>query len=161
MVRRSVRDSRLATGHRPEATLLYELVEKHHLAFLEALERDDRSLPTHVQQEFEAYLKCGRLEHRFLRVCCNECLAERLVAFSCSGGASAQAAARGAWWRPRHCWWMKSSPASRLPLDGVGRGLHVVALVVLDLSVGTVVVHQHVVGHSVLRARRLVADLPG
>ena len=35
-----------------------------------------RSLPTFVQQEFAAYLKCGPLEHGFLRVRClaTECL---------------------------------------------------------------------------------------
>lgn len=36
-----------------------------------------------MQQEFAAYLKCGRLEHGFLRVRCAQCHAERLVAFSC------------------------------------------------------------------------------
>lgn len=37
----------------------------------------------HVYREFEAYLKCGRLEHGFLRVRCDTCHFERLVAFSC------------------------------------------------------------------------------
>jgi len=69
--------------HRPEATLLYELVDQHYPPFLAALEQDGRSLPTFVQQEFAAYLKCGRLEHGFLRVRCAQCHAERLVAFSC------------------------------------------------------------------------------
>lgn len=41
------------------------------------------TLPGYVQEEFAAYLKCGRLEHGFLRVCCTACHAERLVAFSC------------------------------------------------------------------------------
>jgi hypothetical protein len=36
-----------------------------------------------IEQEFEEYLKCGRLEHGFLRVCCDTCHAEHLVAFSC------------------------------------------------------------------------------
>jgi hypothetical protein len=36
-----------------------------------------------VREEFEAYLKCGRLEHGFLRVRCEDCHAEKLVAFSC------------------------------------------------------------------------------
>jgi hypothetical protein len=36
-----------------------------------------------VQEEFEAYLKCGRLEEGFLRVRCEGCYAEKLVAFSC------------------------------------------------------------------------------
>src|SRR5690606_24648730 len=33
--------------------------------------------------EFEAYLKCGLLEHGFLRVKCDSCQAEKLVAYSC------------------------------------------------------------------------------
>lgn len=68
--------------HRPEATLLYELVDQHYPAFLAALERNGHHLPTFVQQEFAAYLKCGRLEYGFLRVRCAQCHAERLVAFS-------------------------------------------------------------------------------
>ncbi len=42
-----------------------------------------RRLPRHVEREFEEYLKCGRLEHGFLRVACTTCHAEKLVAFSC------------------------------------------------------------------------------
>jgi transposase len=34
-----------------------------------------------VHEEFEAYLKCGRLEEGFLRVRCEQCHAEKLVAF--------------------------------------------------------------------------------
>ena len=30
-------------------------------------------LPDYVRQEFDEYLKCGRLEHGFLRVQCNTC----------------------------------------------------------------------------------------
>ena len=41
------------------------------------------SLPHFVIEEFEAYLKCGRLEHGFLRVKCDACRHEKLVAFSC------------------------------------------------------------------------------
>ena len=42
-----------------------------------------RPLAKHVQEEFEAYLKCGRFEHGFLRGRCERCHAEKLVAFSC------------------------------------------------------------------------------
>ncbi len=60
-VRRIARDSRLAPAlptvryacHRPEATLLYELVDRHNPAFLAALEQDGRRLPTFMQQEFD------------------------------------------------------------------------------------------------------------
>ena len=44
---------------------------------------EDKSLPGYVQREFEAYLKCGLLDHGFLRVRCESCYAEQLVAFSC------------------------------------------------------------------------------
>ena len=68
--------------HRPEQTLLYQLIEAHYPAFVAHLAARERTLPVHVQRAFEAYLKCGRLEHGFLRVRCADCHAERLVAFS-------------------------------------------------------------------------------
>ena len=43
----------------------------------------ERHRPEATLLEFEAYLKCGRLEHGFLRVRCEDCHAEKLVAFSC------------------------------------------------------------------------------
>jgi hypothetical protein len=73
--------------HRPEETLLYRLVEEHYPAFLAARDAADRTLPKHVQAEFDAYLKCGRFEYGFLRVKCERCQAEKLVAFSCKGRA--------------------------------------------------------------------------
>jgi ribosomal protein S27E len=69
--------------HRPEQTLLYRIVAQHYPAFVELLAGQGRPLPDYVQQEFAAYLKCGRLEHGFLRVRCESCHAEHLVAFSC------------------------------------------------------------------------------
>ena len=44
---------------------------------------EGRILPGYLQREFEDYLKCGRLKHGFLRVRCENCHEERLVAFSC------------------------------------------------------------------------------
>jgi ribosomal protein S27E len=73
--------------HRPERTLLYRLVEMHYPTFVAAREAAERPLPKHVQREFEAYLRCGRFEHGFLRVQCDSCHAEKLVAFSCKGRA--------------------------------------------------------------------------
>ena len=60
-----------------------KFVEVHYPALIEQLGAQGKSLPLHVHQEFEAYLKCGRLEHGFLRVRCRSCHFERLVAFSC------------------------------------------------------------------------------
>ena len=69
--------------HQPENTLLYKIIEKYHPLFVSHLAELGRVLPSHVQQEFEDYLKCGLLEHGFLRVRCSNCCHERLVAFSC------------------------------------------------------------------------------
>ena len=69
--------------HRPEETVLYQIVEQHYPAFAALMSDQGRELPAFVQREFEDYLKCGRLEHGFLRVRCCKCHAERLVAFSC------------------------------------------------------------------------------
>ncbi len=65
--------------HLPEATLLYTLVERHYPALVAAREAAGQSLPRYVQDEFEAYLKCGRFEHGFLRVRCENCRAENLT----------------------------------------------------------------------------------
>jgi hypothetical protein len=69
--------------HQPEKTLLYQLVSSYYSVFTKYLAREGKLLPNYVQREFEAYLKCGRLEHGFLRVRCENCYEERLVAFSC------------------------------------------------------------------------------
>jgi Transposase zinc-binding domain/Putative transposase len=69
--------------HVPERTLLYTLVQAHYPDFIARLEAEDRSLPKHVHEEFEEYLRCGVFDHGFLRVVCEQCHAERLVAFSC------------------------------------------------------------------------------
>lgn len=68
--------------HVPERTLLYALVQAHYPDFLARLEAEDRSLPKQVHEEFEEYLRCGVLNHGFLRVFCVQCHAERLVPFS-------------------------------------------------------------------------------
>jgi len=78
--------ARTAVGyvrHQPEQTALYQLIEEHYPAFVSTLETSGGHLPSFVRQEFEDYLKCGLLEHGFLRVKCDGCLHEHLVAFSC------------------------------------------------------------------------------
>lgn len=69
--------------HRPEQTLFYQLVQQHYPALLEHQAAEGCSLPGHVQQEFTDFLRCGRLEHGFLRVRCESCHHEKLVAFYC------------------------------------------------------------------------------
>jgi len=59
-------------------------LSEHHLPeFTEHLRERGHFLPKFVHQEFYDYLKCGRLQHGFVRVKCNDCRNELLVAFSC------------------------------------------------------------------------------
>ena len=69
--------------HRPESTLLYQIVKEYWPEFQAELANHGRHLPAYVTKEFDEYLKCGRLEHGFLRVRCEACHDEKLVAFSC------------------------------------------------------------------------------
>jgi ribosomal protein S27E len=69
--------------HRPENTLLYELVERYYPQFTTNLAEQNRYLPNYVEREFDDFLRCGRLEYGFLRVVCGHCKHEKLVAFSC------------------------------------------------------------------------------
>jgi len=68
---------------RPEHTLLYQLVERYYPAFVAQLAAQGRTLAGYVRREFEDFLNCGRLEAGFLRVQCERCHDEKLVAFSC------------------------------------------------------------------------------
>lgn len=67
----------------PESTLLYKVVRENLRSFEDLCAMDGKPLPSHVRKEFDAYLKCGVLAYGFLRLRCNDCKRERLVAFSC------------------------------------------------------------------------------
>jgi len=71
--------------HEPEKTALYPIVEQHLSTLTGELTLNHASLPAFVGEEFRKYLRCGRLEHGFLRVKCDGCRHEHLVAFSCKG----------------------------------------------------------------------------
>jgi len=59
------------------------LIEQHYPAFSSLMEQQGRPLPFHIKKEFDGFLKCGRLEHGFIRVQCTSCHKDGLVAFSC------------------------------------------------------------------------------
>ena|SRR3990167_77289 len=79
--------------HRPEQTLLYQLVETHYPEFCAQLDAQGRRLPAYVRQEFEEFLRCGRLEHGFLRVRCDAASMSAWLLSVASGAASAPVAA--------------------------------------------------------------------
>jgi hypothetical protein len=57
-----------------------------HLATFVATLADDptaKGLPHHVTEEFYAYLQCGILSHGFVRLGCDTCPHQKLLAFSC------------------------------------------------------------------------------
>ena len=68
---------------RPEESTLYKAVAAGLTGFLEQREAQDRSVPWFVKNALRAYLKCGRLEHGFCRLVCDDCKKEEVVAFSC------------------------------------------------------------------------------
>ncbi|MBT3425294.1 MAG: hypothetical protein HN432_01685 [Gammaproteobacteria bacterium] len=69
--------------HKPEETALYKIIKQNLPAFRSHLADADISLPIFVHDEFRKYLRCGMLKHGFVRVKCNGCSFEHLVAFSC------------------------------------------------------------------------------
>lgn len=71
--------------HEPEKSTLYQVVAENWNTFRADSEQDpeSRGIPKYIKKEFDAYLKCGILQYGFLRVRCESCTEERLVAFSC------------------------------------------------------------------------------
>jgi len=49
--------------HRPEQILLCQIVEEYYPSFKAHLAARGDAIPDYVEQEFEGYLKCGRLEY--------------------------------------------------------------------------------------------------
>ncbi|NRB36978.1 MAG: transposase zinc-binding domain-containing protein [Pseudomonadales bacterium] len=69
--------------HQPDKTTLYQLIHDNYLDLERYSSEQGKYLPAYVKRAFEAYLKCGKLENGFLRVRCEDCHHERLVAFNC------------------------------------------------------------------------------
>ena len=68
-----------------DQTLLHRCVTDHWPRVRQAYETHGRPLPSFVQREFDAYLRCGGLREGFLRIHCAGCGHDRLVPFSCKG----------------------------------------------------------------------------
>jgi len=69
----------------PSRTVLYKVIADHLETFLASFEADPDAtgLPAYVQREFYDYLQCGILAHGFLRMGCDACKQDVLLAFSC------------------------------------------------------------------------------
>jgi hypothetical protein len=71
----------------PEHTPLHAAIRRHLATFL-----DGSDPPAFVARAFRRFLDCGLLAKGFVRVRCDACRQECLVAFSCRTAASAPAA---------------------------------------------------------------------
>ena len=69
----------------PSRTILYNVMAEHLETFLASLhdDPDAEGLPAYVEREFYDYLQCGILAHGFLRLGCDNCKKEVLLALSC------------------------------------------------------------------------------
>ena len=81
------RPSAAYARRKPEAGVLYRVLQQHLATFLNEVARaqDGTSLPQFVEKELQAFLKCGVLAHGFSRFSCTDCKFERLVPLSCKG----------------------------------------------------------------------------
>ena len=68
---------------RPEETVLYRTIAANYKTFEVLAELEGKRLPQHVTKEFDAFLRCGILAHGFLRLQCEGCQKEKVLAFSC------------------------------------------------------------------------------
>jgi hypothetical protein len=67
----------------PAESILYRVVAAELENFLERQRLRDRHVPRFVERELRSFLDCGILARGFLRVHCDACRFDRLVAFSC------------------------------------------------------------------------------
>src|SRR5919202_1074232 len=69
----------------PSQTAFYRVVADHLETFLVSLDADPdaKGLPAYVERELYDYLQCGILAHGFVRLGCDTCKHEMLLAFSC------------------------------------------------------------------------------
>jgi hypothetical protein len=67
----------------PTQSLIFRVIQNHFKGFVQDRESEGRFLPAHILREFEAFMKCGVLAYGLLRLKCEQCPHEKLVAFSC------------------------------------------------------------------------------
>ena len=68
---------------RPEESVLYRAVAENLESFLALQQERGRAVPRFVENDLRGFLDCGILERGFVRVHCDACGKDRVVAFSC------------------------------------------------------------------------------
>lgn len=77
--------SKAYARRRPEEIVLYRVVQAELETFLARAQARERPVPRFVERELRGFLRCGILARGFVRVHCDECGLDRVVAFSCKG----------------------------------------------------------------------------
>ncbi|MEZ4271735.1 MAG: transposase [Myxococcota bacterium] len=67
----------------PEKTALYQVVQSNLSTFIAQAEEEGRGVPDFVQRRLARFLGCGILSRGFVRVVCDGCKEQHLIAFSC------------------------------------------------------------------------------
>ena len=67
---------------RPEESVLYRVVAENLEFFLSRQQERERVVPRFVENDLRDFLDCGILERGFIRVHCDACGKDRIVAFS-------------------------------------------------------------------------------
>ena len=68
---------------KPEETVLYRVIAAQLETFLARQQERERPTPKFVEQEFRSFLDCGIPVYGFLRLHCDDCGQDRILAFSC------------------------------------------------------------------------------
>ena len=71
------------TERHPEKSVLHQVITKNMSTVFQRMEERSRYLPKYVREEFESFIDCGIFAKGFLRLSCDSCKKEKLVAFSC------------------------------------------------------------------------------
>lgn len=84
-------------------TLLYGIIDRYYPEFRTYMAEQWRSLPLHVQKEFDEYLKCGRLGMDFYAYNTEPVTMNDWLRSAVSGAVSVPVAAPGAWPKVQAC----------------------------------------------------------
>ncbi len=101
------RDTGRYQSHRPEQTLLYQIVDEYYPAFAALMAEQGKELPGYVQREFEEFLNAGGWSMAFYGFAASLATPSTRSLSAVSVAVSARAVGRGGWPKVPPCWLMK------------------------------------------------------
>ena len=101
------RDTGRYQSHRPEQTLLYQIVDEYYPAFAALMAEQGKELPGYVQREFENFSNAGGWSMAFYGFAASLATPSTWSLSAVSVAVSARAVGRGGWPKVPPCWLMK------------------------------------------------------